>query len=568
MAEERFDAVVVGSGFGGAVMCYRLAAAGQAVCLLERGKKWPPGSFPRSVHGVGRSTWDPSEKLWGPWDAWSFENFDAMVASGLGGGSLLYANVLLRKPPAWFRELDGRPWPVTYDQLAPHYDAVEAMLQPQRYPLHEQRYQVPKAMAYRDATTALGYTPELPQLAVYFADPETPHAPVPGAPLVGVAPNLHGAPRVTCTLCGECNFGCNTGAKNTLDYNYLSRAELDHGASVRASSEVMSFWREDGRWIVEYREHHPDDDDAPATLRRVSAERLILSAGALGSPYLLLRMREALRRGGIELPASLGTRVSANGDLFAVMLGARRADGKPRELAPGRGPSITQTIHVPDETAGGETVGGFYLQEAISPDFLSWAVEFAWTPGLIKRAFCAALDWLESRGGDPNMSDEVARLIGDGALSSSSLPLLGMGRDVPSGKMRLDEEGKYLEVDWGAGANDAYFARLERVVREVAGAMGGPIGMTSKGKRRTFTVHPLGGCPMGRDASDGVVDAWGRVMHAQGGVVPGLYVADGSVMPGPVGPNPSLTIAALSDRFASGILGAAPAAAVAPARID
>jgi cholesterol oxidase len=67
--------------------------------------------------------------------------------------------------------------------------------------------------------------------------------------------------------------------------------------------------------------------------------------------------------------------------------------------------------------------------------------------------------------------------------------------------------------------------------------------------RRVITVHPLGGCPMGRDSSEGVVSPWGEVFGQ-----PGLYVADGSVMPGPVGPNPSLTIAALADRFASHLL--------------
>jgi cholesterol oxidase len=62
---------------------------------------------------------------------------------------------------------------------------------------------------------------------------------------------------------------------------------------------------------------------------------------------------------------------------------------------------------------------------------------------------------------------------------------------------------------------------------------------------RVVTVHPLGGCPMGRDEREGVVDPYGEVFN-----YPGLYVADGSVMPGPVGPNPSLTIAALANRFA------------------
>jgi cholesterol oxidase len=66
---------------------------------------------------------------------------------------------------------------------------------------------------------------------------------------------------------------------------------------------------------------------------------------------------------------------------------------------------------------------------------------------------------------------------------------------------------------------------------------------------RVITVHPLGGCPMGRGSEEGVVDSYGEVFG-----YPGLYVADGSVMPGPVGANPCLTIAALADRSADRIV--------------
>ena len=95
--EGHFDAVVVGSGFGGSVTAYRLAEAGMRVCVLERGKAYPPGSFPRSPWQIGRNFWDPSEGLHGVFDVWSFRGLGGVVASGLGGGSLLWSNVVLRK---------------------------------------------------------------------------------------------------------------------------------------------------------------------------------------------------------------------------------------------------------------------------------------------------------------------------------------------------------------------------------------------------------------------------------------------------------------------------------------
>src|SRR5262249_3448774 len=105
--EEHFNAVIVGSGFGGAVMAFRLADAGLRVCLLERGQRYPPGSFARSPFWMKRNLWDPSEELYGLFNIWSFSGLGSIVSSGLGGGSLIYANVLLRKDERWFIREDS-----------------------------------------------------------------------------------------------------------------------------------------------------------------------------------------------------------------------------------------------------------------------------------------------------------------------------------------------------------------------------------------------------------------------------------------------------------------------------
>src|SRR5688572_27072519 len=100
--DTHFDAVIVGTGFGGSVMAYRLAEAGLRVCVLERGRAFPPGSFPRTPSGFAKNFWDPGEGLYGMYDVWSFKGLESLVSSGLGGGSLIYANVLLRKDEKWF----------------------------------------------------------------------------------------------------------------------------------------------------------------------------------------------------------------------------------------------------------------------------------------------------------------------------------------------------------------------------------------------------------------------------------------------------------------------------------
>ncbi len=236
---EHFDAIVVGSGFGGAVTACRLAEADRRVLVLERGKAYPPGSFPRSPRGMSENLWDPSEGLQGMFDVWSFEGLEALVSSGLGGGSLIYANVLIRKDPKWFAGDEHEHWPIGYDDLEPHYERAERMLGASPYPLDRAPYDgTSKTLAFRGAAKDLDADWFLPNLAVTFA-PEPGADPVPGEPIVEPRANLHGRTRQTCRLVGECDVGCNFGAKNSLDYTYLTAA-WHAGADIRTRCEVRA----------------------------------------------------------------------------------------------------------------------------------------------------------------------------------------------------------------------------------------------------------------------------------------------------------------------------------------
>ncbi|WP_157408027.1 GMC oxidoreductase [Actinomadura atramentaria] len=554
---EHVDAVVIGSGFGGSVAAYRLAEAGRSVVLLERGRPYPPGSFPRSPAQMGRAFWDPDERLYGMYDVWRFKGCDSVVSSGLGGGSLIYANVLLRKDERWFVHEQPLPgggyesWPVTRADLDPHYDAVERMIAPTPYPFDRPGYaDTPKTHAMQDAAAELGLDFALPPLAVRFAD-RPGGAPGRGLPLADEPyANLHGVPRRSCTLCGECDIGCNEGAKNSLDHTYLSAAR-HHGADLRTLHEVKGVRpRPGGGYAVDYVRHDPADPAARPVPGAISCDRLVLAAGTYGTTFLLLRSRAALP----GLGAALGTRFSGNGDLLTFLLRATDRD-RVRPLDASHGPVITSAIRLPDELdespSGPPGARGAYIQDGGYPGFVDWMVQPFDVPGEIERAARFLWDRFTdffSKAPDTNLSAELAELVGNGALSVSSLPLLGMGRDTADGVLRLS--GGRLVADWTAKSSEAHFERLRRTMRRISDVLGADYADNPMWfRKRVITAHPLGGAPMGAHPGAGVCDAHGEVFGH-----PGLYIADGSAMPGPVGPNPSLTIAAFADRLSTRLL--------------
>ena len=559
MKNMHYDAVIVGSGFGGSVMAYRLAKAGLHVCLLERGKAYPPGSFARTPYQMKHNFWDPSKGRFGLYNAWSFSRLTAVVSSGLGGGSLIYSNVMLRKDEKWFVKEDPatggyEDWPITRAQLDRHYDCVEHMLNVQCYPLNHAPYNAAgRPLALRDAAERLHLDWRLPPLAVTFAnDDADPH---PGLPIHESAPNIHGPDGVrrTCSLCGECNLGCNFGSKNSLDYTYLTEAQR-LGAEILTLCEVRTFQPADGGYSISYVEHDSALEGQPHSTYNlpsttITADRLILAAGALGTPFLLLKNLGSFP----HISPMMGTHFSGNGDFVAAATQCRQGEGgDPRLIEATYGPAITSTIRIPDalDTGEGHT-RGFYIQDAGYPNFVNWILQTISMPSALGEWLSVGghliRRWFEGEA-ETDVGGSIARLLGTCDLATSSLPMGGMGRDYPTGTMRL-HNGK-LYVDENDHLSDSYYARVRQQMEEISAALGGkltddPLWLLN----RLVTVHPLGGCPMGRTADEGVVDDCGEVFN-----YPGLYIADGSIMPGPVGANPSLTIAALADHIADAVI--------------
>jgi cholesterol oxidase len=546
------DYLVVGSGFGGSVMAATLTGPGRTVCVLERGKAYPPGSFPRSPDGMATNFWDPSEGLYGLFNVWSFEHVDSIVASGLGGGSLIYANVMVEKPAGWFTQPmpddDGaETWSFSSADLAEHYDAVKRFLGVGPLPEQLAPDASPKTKRF---IGALGDGAEYAPLAVRFEDAS-------GSPAIG-APlppedygSIFGTPRrTTCRMIGECDFGCNEGAKSSMDHTYLSKAHAD-GASIHTRTEVRALRRLDGvdgyhfevsyvvhpRWAEGRRR-----DTGCIPVRTIKAKRVVLAAGAMGTTFLMLKNRYAL---GVPEYSPVGERFCDNGDLLSVALPVRDT----QDYEASKGPVITALRRYEPGESGSVRM---YLEDGGVPNVMLWVLKTLDAPGLIGRLATRGLGYWWHRvtnSNDNNVSAEASRVMGISPAIGRSLPILGMGEDVANGRLSLTAEG-ILENSWTPRDSNPYFFSMRETMNALKRSLGAEVeARVKRDTKRTITVHPLGGCPADTSRFSGVVDSFG---HVHG--VPGLWIADGSVMPGPVGANPSLTIAAFARRAAMQLL--------------
>jgi len=561
---DTFDVVVVGSGFGGSVVAARLAQAGRKVLLLERGQAWPPGSFPRTPYAFKNvGFWDPASPnpLYGLFDVSSFSGIDAVVSSGLGGGSLIYANVMLPKDADTFlREPDqegSEDWPLTREDLDPHYKKFLDRQRPQPYPFDQAPYShTAKTQALVDAGERMQLKVEFPPLAVMFANEGRP--PRPGEILAEDKPNIHDAPRSTCRLCGECDVGCNYGAKQTLDYTFVTDAQ-DAGAQIRTCCEArMITPLPEGGYELAYTQHlrvrelngERLVDPVEEPERIVKASRVVLGAGTFGTVKLLLANRMALPR----ISRRLGEKFCCNGDFITVVRDCHK-DGQPRQIHPSYGPVITATLRVP----GGDRAGrDQIIQDAGHPTFLDWFLHTLEVPqdlmnmtGTVIRRMGEGL----AHRRDTSISAELSELLGSTKSSANMMPLLGVGRDRPTGKLSL--RGDVLDLDWDPKDHAPYFDALDETCAKLADHLGGNVlPKVLRRMARLITVHPLGGACMADSAERGVIDPKAGEVFGH----PGLHVCDGAAMPGSVGVNPSLTIAAFADRVADAII-AAPAVA-------
>ncbi|HEY7938824.1 MAG TPA: GMC family oxidoreductase N-terminal domain-containing protein, partial [Acidimicrobiales bacterium] len=437
------EVVVVGSGYGGAIMAARLARAGRSVAVLERGSERHPGAFPDRFTEAGRhvQVHTAHGRLGPPNALFDFRvarGQSVLVGCGLGGTSLINANVALRAGADVF---DDERWPEALrgdgrHQLDRYYELAELMLGSRRYP--EQTPPTPKMQALGEGAIALGSALERPPLNVTFSS---------GLNAVG----LH---QEACTLCGDCCSGCNVGAKNTVLANYLPDAHAN-GARIFTEVAVERLRRDGDRWLVDVQlvTGGRSRFDAPPLV--VAADVVVLAAGTLGSTEILLRSREA----GLPLSDRVGERFNGNGDVLgfahdtdtdvdAVGWGAKR-NGHPI------GPTIAGRIALWDASSDDEVT----VEEGSIPGVLAPIVGPA-----------VALANLARRDLGPVARVRAAARSARNA-TRRTLTYLVMSTDDGDGRLRLGRHG--LRVDWLDVGRAPVIASDNAQLRRAAEAIGG-----------------------------------------------------------------------------------------------
>lgn len=536
---DHYSVVVVGSGYGAAIAASRLARAGQRVCVLERGKEFQPGEYPHTEpEAVREMQADLPEghvgSKTGLFDLHVNPDINVFVGCGLGGTSLVNANVALRAEP---RVFDDPVWPLAFRKdrsslLEDGYHHAEEMLKPTPYP--NSFPEVKKRQALERSAKSLGQKFYGPPISVNFT--------VEGENHVGVEQHV-------CACCGDCVSGCNFAAKNTLIMNYLPDAK-NHGAEIYTEVSVRWLERRDGRWLVWYELLGLGREKFKAPLMSVSADIVVLGAGTLGSAEILLRSRAH----GLPLSARLGERFTGNGDVLGfgydtddVINGIGWGHHAVGALEP-VGPCITGIIDMRNQL---KLEDGMVIEEGSPPGAIA---------GFLPAALGGAAAWVGrpvAPGLVEGLREEARKLESlvhgpySGAVHNTQSYLV-MTHDDSGGRLALEDDR--VRVKWPGVGNQPVFKRVNERLEQATRPLGGiyvenPI-WTKLFRHRLITVHPLGGCVMAEDAEHGVVNHKGQVFSSDQGdaVYQGLYVCDGSVIPRSLGVNPLLTICAVAER--------------------
>ena len=522
MEKFDFDYIVVGSGFGGSVSAHRLSEKGYKVAVMEMGKRYRQEDFPKNNWHLSKYLWAPFARLFGFFRMTLFKHVWVLSGVGVGGGSLVYANTLLvPKEKVW----DDPNWKGLNDWkkvIKQHYTEAQRMLGVTQNPYLGQGDRL-----LREAAESAGYGDSFynTDVGVYFGKPgET----VPDPYFGGEGPE-----RTGCLLCGGCMVGCRHGAKNTLDMNYLWFAEK-RGTEIFPETKVID---------VKPLGAADGSDGYEVTTktglglfkkkRKFCCKGVVFSAGVMGTVKLLMQLKE---RGSLpQISDRLGDKVRTNSEsIIGVKIHDRKiniSDG----IAIGSGFHVDEHTHIE------------LCRYSNGSDSLSMLTTLL-TNG--KEGISRIFTWLGVIFRSPIKFLKMLNPVG---FARSSMILLVMQTVDNSIRMKLSRRwywpfSKQLQTE--GEPIPTYIPVANQFAQHIAKEHGGtPLtAITEILLNVPTTAHILGGAPMGKDKSKGVIDGQNRVFDYKN-----MLICDGSMIGANLGVNPSLTITAITEHAMSHI---------------
>ena len=527
MKQERpYDYVVIGSGFGGSISAMRLAEKGYDVLVVERGKRYADKDFAKRDWNIRRFLWFPALRCFGIFQTTFLNDIMILHGSGVGGGSLVYANVLMKPDDRLFESSDWRHLADWKTLLAPHFETAKKMLGVAENPFLEA---ADKALESIAAKLGKGETFRPTAVGVCF-NTEKPGELVPDPYFGGAGPDRRG-----CDYCGACMVGCRTNAKNTLMKNYLYFAEK-FGADILAEAIVKDIRplpenQPDGaRFIVSY-----DKTGAlplPFT-RKIRAQNVIVAAGAVNTNRLLLKCKE-VRHSLPKISGKLGHNVRTNSESLTGVATRKGTQDFSKGVCIGSifeadGVTQIEPVRFPDGS-------GFTYAMLNAPLVAPSEKRVVRMRDTLFQIMQHPLDFLRTKVFPGTARRTIVLLT---MQTEDNRMRLKLGRNLFT-LFRKDLVCVPDEKQPINAAVDIAHAVTRSLAKELNGI---PLaGINESLLNIPGTAHFMGGIPFGKDAEEGVIGLNCEVHN-----YPGLFVVDGSIMPANPGVNPTLTISALAE---------------------
>ena len=506
-----YDYIVIGSGFGGSVSSLRLVEKGYKVLLIEQGKRYNPEDFPKSNWNIPKYLWIPSLRCYGFQKLSFYTTASILSGTGVGGGSLVYANTLYIPPDDFFKNQSWNKFGNWKKILEPFYDKASFMLGRTKYSklniedkvLEEVSKEMEAHESFDSVYVGVNIDGSEEESDPYFN---------------GLGPRRKG-----CVECAGCMVGCRENAKNTLDRNYLWFAEK-MGLEIVPETKAEKITYHDGLY-------HVETESTTSLFRKGSrlfkSKGIIVAAGALGTLKLLLKQKHKYNSLPL-LSDTLGYELRTNAETLCAVSGASEKMNNGLAITSVFSPdpyTHVEIVKYPDKsnamkwffglsvkgarTAAGRSLG--LLQKTLSHpwQFLKTIFNFAWSTSTV--IFLVM-----------QTTDNSMKMIWKKGLFG--------------GKMKIDNRGNKKVPAFIPIGQEV----MERYARKVAGVPQNIL--LEVFFNRPTTAHILGGCPMSDNAAFGVVDKNLKVHGYHD-----FYITDGSVIQGNIGVNPSLTITAVAE---------------------